>query len=88
MHSARPLTYLEERNPPMPTAQDVYADTVRSLPAVERLRLAALILDDLTRTEPAEGDTWPARDQAELAAFSLSYAEALYPENGELVEHW
>lgn len=34
----------------MQTVQEVYA-VVRDLPSAERLRLAALILDDLTRDE-------------------------------------
>lgn len=34
----------------MVTAQELYASTVRNLPADERLRLAALILDDLAES--------------------------------------
>lgn len=36
----------------MPTAKDIYADTVKQLPALERLRLVRLIIDDLTPDEP------------------------------------
>jgi hypothetical protein len=32
----------------MPTAQEVYENTIRPLPPAERLRLAALILEELT----------------------------------------
>jgi hypothetical protein len=43
------MIYDNGRRKQMPTAQEVFAETVRALPAIERLRLAALILDDLAR---------------------------------------
>lgn len=71
-----------------PTAQDVYTQTVRALPLTERLRLAALILDDLAQPNVAvvdSGDAWTEQDQSDVAAFSLQYAATLYPEEEELV---
>jgi hypothetical protein len=72
------------------TANDLYTEVVRSLPAAERLRLAARILDDLTK-EAAEGDelafdeAWTEQDRSELTAYSLQYAAKIYPEDDELV---
>jgi hypothetical protein len=73
----------------MPTAQEVFTETVRALPPTERLRLAALILDDLARSNLAVIDSdnsWSEQDQSELITFSLKRAATLYPENEELVE--
>jgi hypothetical protein len=54
-------------------AKDIYADTVRQLPPNERLRLAALILEDLA-SSVAFADQWSDQDMQDLAAFSLSHA--------------
>jgi hypothetical protein len=42
------------------TAQEVFTETVRVLPPTERLRLAALILQDLAQSEVAV-EQGPAR---------------------------
>jgi hypothetical protein len=66
----------------MPTAQEVYLTSVRRLPPAERLRLAALILDELTQTNilPVESsDAWSDEDLHDVAAFALRYAAASYP---------
>lgn len=70
------------------TAQEVFAETVRSLPPTERLRLAALILQDLAQADMTVVDTssvWSEQDQSDLTTFSLQYAAKLYPEEDELV---
>lgn len=72
----------------MPTAQEVFAETVHAMPPIERLRLAALILDDLTQTNPSvveSGDSWDEQDLSDLTAYSLQYATTLYPEDEEVV---
>lgn len=69
------------------TAQEVFTETVRALPPTERLRLAALILQDLAQADMAVVDTssvWSEQDQSDLTAFSLQYAAKLYPEEDEL----
>lgn len=69
------------------TAREVFSQSVRALPPVERLRLAALILDDLTQSDLSVvdiRDTWSTQDRADLTAFSLAYAATLYPEDEEL----
>ena len=70
------------------TAQEVFTETVRALPPSERLRLAALILQELTQAEVAgvdRSDTWSEQDQHDLTTLSLQYAAELYPEEEELV---
>ena len=70
------------------TAQEVFTETVRGLSPSERLRLAALILQDLAQSEVAvvdRRDTWTEQDQRDLTTFSLQYAAELYPEDEELV---
>ena len=60
----------------MPTAEEVYA-AARTLPPPERLRLVALILDELAQTLPptpdlqdipTDGDGWTDKDSLEFAA--------------------
>ena len=70
------------------TAQEVFTETVRALPPTERLRLAALILQDLAQSEVAvvdRSDSWNEQDQSDLTTFSLQHAAKLYPEEDELV---
>jgi hypothetical protein len=70
------------------TAQEVFIETVRALPPTERLRLAALILQDLAQADMTVVDTssvWSEQDQRDLTAFSLQSAAKLYPEEDELV---
>ncbi len=70
----------------MPNAQDVYTANVRPLPPAERLRVAALILDELTHTMPPvveESTEWSEEDIRDLTAFSVQYAASLYPEEEE-----
>jgi hypothetical protein len=70
------------------TAQEVFTEIVQALPLTERLRLAALILQDLAQSEVTvvdSGNAWSEQDQSDLTAFSLRYAAKLYPEEDELV---
>jgi len=60
-------------------AQDVHTANVRPLPPAERLRVAALILDELTWATPPsvdDSDAWSEEDIRDLTAFSLQYADA------------
>ncbi len=70
----------------MPTAQEVYMQTVRELPLMERLRLTALILDDLTQHNLSvvdSSDAWSDQDLHDLTTFSLQYAAATFSEAEE-----
>ncbi len=70
------------------TAQEVFTETVRYLPLSERLGFAALILQELALpsvTVVNQSDTWSDKDQGDLTAFSLRYAEELYPQVKSLV---
>jgi uridine kinase len=70
------------------TAQEVYLKTVSIMQPNERLRLAALILRDLTETEKeleTYSNNWNEKDKEDLAFATLRYAEEIYPEEQELV---
>jgi hypothetical protein len=61
------------------SAREIYEASIRTLPAVERLRLASLILDDLaaaTRDGVDLSDEWSDDDVADLAAFSVKHADS------------
>jgi len=68
--------------------QEIYASTVRRLPARARLQLAALILEDLARPTdtPDVSDFWDKQDCRDLLAFAHGNVESLYPDqNDDLV---
>jgi len=62
----------------MTRAQEVYDADVRPLPPAERLKLAAMILDDLASHSSSidVNDAWNGEDMRDLVAFSLHAAEA------------
>ena len=70
----------------MATAAQVYRDTVRRLPRTERLRLAALILDEIAaRDELADADgNWDADDLHDSAAHAFASADARYGSHDDL----
>ena len=66
----------------MTSAQAVYEQSVKPLPPMERLRLAKIILEQLTGTEEAEvelSDAWSDQDMGDLTAFSLRRAARVVP---------
>jgi hypothetical protein len=72
---------------PDETIQEIYQSIVATLPLSDRLRLAALILSELTQQNVAVidvSDTWTERDQLELTSFSLQYANSLFLEEKEI----
>jgi hypothetical protein len=57
--------------------REIYENSIRQLPAMDRLRLASLILDDLAASDGTELDIredWSEEDAADLIAFSLKHA--------------
>ena len=59
------------------SARELYDKTIRQLPAVDRLRLAALILDELAAASGAGldiRDDWSEEDIVDLAAHSLKHS--------------
>ena len=61
--------------------------SVRTLPPAERLRLAALILNELAQanTSAAEANlTWSDSDMHDLRVFSMKHTDASYPEEEDL----
>lgn len=70
------------------TVQEIYQNIVATLPSRDRLRLAALILNDLTQPNLDVidiSDTWTKQDQLELTSFSLQYTNNLFPDEEEMV---
>ena len=70
------------------TAQEIFVETVQSLPPDEQFRLAALILQELSQsgiTVVEQSNTWSEQDQKDLTTASLQYAATLYPEEEDLV---
>ncbi|HET6881325.1 MAG TPA: hypothetical protein VFI31_14280 [Pirellulales bacterium] len=67
----------------MPTAESVYQSSVAALPKSERLKLAALILDELTASGGAAldfSDSWSEEDLGDVAAYAAAYAADVYNE--------
>ena len=57
------------------SARELYDKSIRQLPAVDRLRLAAMTLNELAATSGAGldlRDDWTEQDIADLAAYSLN----------------
>jgi len=64
------------------SARELYDKAIRQLPAVDRLRLAAMILDELAATSGAGldvRDDWSEDDIADLTAYSLKHAATAAP---------
>lgn len=62
----------------MSTARTIYEKNVESLPPLEQLRLASLILEHLThagKVEVESSDAWSDEDIADLTKFSLRYSD-------------
>jgi hypothetical protein len=59
------------------SAREIYESSIRQLPAIDRLRLASLILDELAASQ-GEGldiqDGWSEQDLADLSKASLKHA--------------
>ncbi len=69
------------------TAYELYAGSVRAWPRGERLRLAALILEDLAN-EPELSlveSEWTDEDLRDMTAYTMAYAAQRYPETEDLV---
>jgi hypothetical protein len=65
------------------TAQEVFTRDVRDLPLAERLRLASLVLQEVTQSGYSvveQSDSWSDQDQRDVATFSLEHAGHIYPE--------
>lgn len=72
----------------MQTAQEIYTSAIRELPANERLRLAALILNDLaqpTLDAPEYDDSWSEEDISDFRNATLRYMEAVYLQDEDVV---
>jgi hypothetical protein len=58
------------------SVEELYLKSVRLLSPKERLRLAAMILNDITAENQIEfNDSWTEQDLQDLTAFALSHSE-------------
>ena len=72
----------------MSTAQEIYASTIRDLPPEEQLRLAALILNQLTQAVQGDvdvADSWSEEDMHNLAVFSAKHMDTVYAQDEDIV---
>ncbi|MBI4556943.1 MAG: hypothetical protein HY706_05110 [Candidatus Hydrogenedentes bacterium] len=63
----------------MPNAKEIYVEHIRTLPMSERLRLATIILEDLSTSGAPlldYADSWSQEDMRDAAAYSLQRADA------------
>ncbi|MEM9539952.1 MAG: hypothetical protein AAGA60_10695 [Cyanobacteria bacterium P01_E01_bin.42] len=65
------------------TIHEIYANELSNLSEEEQLRLAALILNNLTRKETSNrevsySDTWTEEDMQDIASFSLQNGAVSY----------
>jgi hypothetical protein len=69
-----------------PTARELFDGPVRSLPARERLRLVAFILEDASdpRNLPGYSEEWTDEDLRDIRAATMNYAAAKYPDDDEI----
>jgi hypothetical protein len=70
----------------MLTAESVYESSVVGLPNSERLRLAALILADLSKSAAPIldfSDSWSEEDLHDLTVFAAQYAAQTHPEEND-----
>jgi hypothetical protein len=66
------------------TVQEIYNQIIEILPLDEKLRLATLILNDLTNQNISlvdYSDTWTEEDQLDLANFGVQYTETINYDN-------
>lgn len=67
----------------MPTAESIYRSSVVALPKSEKLKLASLILDELTASVGAVldfSDSWSEEDVRDVTAYAAHYAAEVYGE--------
>lgn len=66
---------------------EIYQNIVGTLSASDRLRLAAMILNELSQQNIAvvdESNTWTEQDKLDVTAFSLQYAANLFADDEEI----
>jgi hypothetical protein len=68
------------------TAHQIYDETIKPLPAAERLQLATLILNDIPPQSVTDyREDWTEAEKRSLTEASLRYAAECYAEGEELV---
>ncbi|MEL7512275.1 MAG: hypothetical protein AAGM27_09025 [Cyanobacteria bacterium J06554_3] len=67
---------------------EAYQYVTDKLSLNDRLRLATLLLNDVTKVEVAivdKSDFWTSQDQKDVGAFALSYAADIFPDDEGLI---
>ena len=63
------------------TAEEVYAQVVKPLPASERLKLATMILNDIPPLSVIDyGEEWSEEDMRDLTTHTMRYASESFGE--------
>ncbi len=69
------------------TIEEIYDESIESLPPSERFRLATLILSRIPPSSVVDiRDTWNEEDMSDISAYSGRLFAAEYPEQNDLVE--
>lgn len=67
---------------------EAYQYVTDKLSLNDRLRLATLLLNDVTKVEVAivdKSDSWNVQDQKDVSAFALSYAADIFSDSEDLI---
>lgn len=67
---------------------EAYQYVTEKLSLNDRLRLAALLLNDVTKSNVSlvdERDVWTDQDQKDISTFALGYAADLFPDSKDLI---
>ena len=66
------------------TAEEVYSQVIKPLPPLERLKLATMILNDISlRAVVDYSEEWTEEDMRDLTIYSLRYAVQSFGEEEE-----
>jgi hypothetical protein len=66
------------------TAEEVYAQVVKPLPASERLKLATMILNDIPPLSVVDySDEWSEEDMRDLTTHTMRYAAESFGEEDD-----
>jgi hypothetical protein len=76
----------------MDTVLELYRTRLKSLPVVERLRLAQLLMSDLAKSAPRwtidYSEEWSDEDMRDATRASLAYAAQSFGEEPDDVQTW
>ncbi len=69
------------------TIEQIYDESIKTLPPSERFRLATLILSEIAPQNVVDvRDAWTQDDMRDVSAYSARLFDAEFPEEDDLVE--